>query len=171
MNTRQDSSGRWFRLIVGLALLCPITWAAATTTRVYQWRELEGVRVFSSVPPPKTVARYTVRDITTPTIDEARQARIEEQLAGDRARAMASAQESSAHSAADVARDALALVHARDAQQLGLEPLPGERLHNAGGGSRLTPVYFARQAALDEAVARAQANLDAAERARHEPLS
>jgi hypothetical protein len=46
--------------------------------------------------------------------------------------------------------------------QRGREPLPGEQLRNVGG-SRLSPEYFLRQARLEDAVAHAQAKLDAAE--------
>lgn len=42
------------------------------------------------------------------------------------------------------------------------EPLPGERIGTAGGNSRLTDAYFARQEANQRAVTQAQAQLDAA---------
>lgn len=47
------------------------------------------------------------------------------------------------------------------------EPLPGERLGTAGGGSRLAPSYFERLAVLDDAVARANARLHQALAARN----
>jgi len=55
-----------------------------------------------------------------------------------------------------------ALARAIEQRQRGVEPLPGERLGMAGGGSRLAPAYFERQAKLEEDVRRAQAQLDAA---------
>ncbi len=54
---------------------------------------------------------------------------------------------------------------AEAAQAAGKEPLPGERLGNAGGGSRLTDEYWARQKALKAAVTDARKRLDAARRA------
>ena len=52
----------------------------------------------------------------------------------------------------------------------GKEPLPGERTGTATGGSRLNEAYWARQAANEEAVAKAQARLDAAVAARNAAL-
>lgn len=51
-----------------------------------------------------------------------------------------------------------------DRQKAGVEPLPGERLGIAGGGSRLGPDYFARQEQLAKDVQEARARLDAAYR-------
>ena len=51
--------------------------------------------------------------------------------------------------------------------ELGREPLPGERLGLAGGGSRLTPEYEARVAGLEREVADAEARLKRAHEARN----
>lgn len=51
---------------------------------------------------------------------------------------------------------------AREAKDKGIEPLPGERLGLAGGGSRLSDEYWRRQKALEDAVAAAEARLQAA---------
>ena len=56
----------------------------------------------------------------------------------------------------------VALNSAKDAQKLGEEPLPGERRGTVSRKSRLTEVYWARQAALQADVDRAQAELDRA---------
>jgi hypothetical protein len=50
--------------------------------------------------------------------------------------------------------------------ELGREPLPGERRGLAGGGSRLTPEYEARIAALEREVALTEAKLRGAYEAR-----
>lgn len=42
----------------------------------------------------------------------------------------------------------------------GKEPLPGERIGTAGGGSRLTEAYFARQKQLEAAVEQARRSLE-----------
>lgn len=47
----------------------------------------------------------------------------------------------------------------------GKEPLPGERIGTAGGTSRLTDDYWARQKNLEQAVESARARLDKAEQA------
>ena len=57
-----------------------------------------------------------------------------------------------------------AVTQAETALAKGKEPLPGERIGLAGGGSRLTEAYFARQKALEEAVAKARKNLAEVER-------
>jgi hypothetical protein len=57
-----------------------------------------------------------------------------------------------------------ALTEALERQQKGMEPLPGERLGNAGGHSRLAPSYFARQQDYAADVDAARAALDEAYR-------
>lgn len=52
---------------------------------------------------------------------------------------------------------------ARDAAEKGKEPREGERLGTAGGASRLSDEYWARQKALADAVAAAQKRVDAAQ--------
>jgi len=61
-----------------------------------------------------------------------------------------------------------ALKKAEERQQRGVEPLPGERLGNAGGHSRLSPEYFARQRAIAAEVDAARADLDEAYRLRND---
>ena len=56
------------------------------------------------------------------------------------------------------------LQEAEEWQRAGVEPLPGERLGIAGGGSRLGPDYFARQEQLEKDVQKARARLDKAYR-------
>jgi hypothetical protein len=60
-----------------------------------------------------------------------------------------------------------ALQVARRRLELGREPLPGERLGLAGGGSRLSPEYEARIAGLEKEVADAEARLQRAHQARN----
>jgi len=49
-----------------------------------------------------------------------------------------------------------------------VEPLPGERLGNVGGATRLAPSYFERQQALEREVSAAQQRLDQAYARRNE---
>ena len=74
-----------------------------------------------------------------------------------RQRAQAAATAAQAQSAADEARKALQQAEA--ARDAGKEPLPNERQGMAGGGSRLNEAYFARQKALEDAVAAARKRL------------
>lgn len=59
-----------------------------------------------------------------------------------------------------------ALEDAEAARAAGKEPLPGERIGTAGGASRLTEAYDARQRQLEQAVENARRDLDAARSAR-----
>ena len=64
--------------------------------------------------------------------------------------AQAAAKAGAAAQPAPALNDArLALQKAEAARDAGKEPLPGERLGTAGGGSRLTEAYFERQKSLE----------------------
>ena len=52
------------------------------------------------------------------------------------------------------------LKQAEAAREAGKEPLPGERIGTAGGASRLTEAYHARQKKLEDAVDAARKRLD-----------
>lgn len=54
------------------------------------------------------------------------------------------------------------LQKAQSARELGVEPLPGERIGTAGGGSRLSEEYWQRQKRLEDDVERARKRLDEA---------
>jgi Domain of unknown function (DUF4124) len=60
------------------------------------------------------------------------------------------------------------LTRALERQQRGMEPLPGERLGNVGGNSRLSPAYFSRQRDNAADVDAARAELDEAYRLRND---
>jgi hypothetical protein len=65
-------------------------------------------------------------------------------------------------------RDAIAkaadnLARAETAQAQGVEPLPGERLGTANGGTRFSPAYDQRQAQLAAAVEQARQQLESAQ--------
>jgi hypothetical protein len=54
---------------------------------------------------------------------------------------------------------------AEEAKRSGEEPLPGERLGTAGGGSRLSDEYFERQKQLEQNVETARRELNDARNA------
>lgn len=60
-----------------------------------------------------------------------------------------------------------ALAAAKRRLELGREPLPGERLGLAGGGSRLSPAYHERIAGLEKEVVAAESRVQAAYAARN----
>jgi hypothetical protein len=60
---------------------------------------------------------------------------------------------------ANVMKAEMLLEDAKKKRQSGVEPLPGERTGNANGGSRLNELYKARQMALEQEVAEAEAML------------
>ncbi len=69
-----------------------------------------------------------------------------------------------APSALDAAQDEVlasqkALDEAKQRREVGREPQPGERIGLAGGGTRVSPAYEARQKTLEDAVAAAEARL------------
>jgi len=65
---------------------------------------------------------------------------------------------------AEIAAAEKALREAEENQKRALEPLPGERLGNVDGRSRLSPAYFERQKATAAKVEAARARLEAAYR-------
>lgn len=96
-------------------------------------------------PPPKS-------GITTVTADEKR--RVEEQA---KKRAVVNRDQNQLE---DARRQ---LQQAEAARESGKEPLPGERIGTAGGASRLTDAYHARQESLEQAVQAARKRLDQAQ--------
>jgi len=144
-----------------LPLVCGLALAAAAATAlsqapVYKLRQGEGGTVYSDQPKPGAQPRPDLGDTKTnvvaPIATPEQVTKYNEQLNERIAR-----------------RDALwdkqlkalvALNTAKDAQKLGEEPLPGERRGTVSRKSRLTEEYWARQAALQADVDRAQAELD-----------
>lgn len=147
---------RWLLVVAALTFFA--TGVPAEVSQVYRWLDTDGRPVFSDAPPPKGTA-HTVYRIRT-----ADDARVESDAPSTQACDSGSpAQRASAHRD-DVAEARANLSRARERMDEGQEPLPGERLGNAGGGSRLVPDYFARQDALEAQVRQAEAQLGQARR-------
>jgi hypothetical protein len=72
---------------------------------------------------------------------------------------------------ADVIKAEMLLEDAKKHQQAGVEPLPGERTGNLGGGSRLNERYDARQKALANEVAEAEAMVQRSRNERNSLMS
>jgi hypothetical protein len=152
---------RFPAFLVLFALLAP---AAAQT--VYRYVTPDGRTIFSDQPVPGAKLQGTV----TPPVQspgagpvEGRKPPAPDPAADNRAQRLRAATE-------EVEAATQALAQARARLETGKEPLPGERTGTAGGGSRLNDEYWARQAANEQAVARAQSRLDAAVAARNRAL-
>ncbi len=137
--------------------------------KVYEWRASNGVVSYSQAPPPAGTPGVTNLEVDTRHFTPAQAAAIKSYLGGLDATQSAEAERH--RQLVDTADQAVAtalqkLTSAEAAFSQGRAPLQGERVGNAGGGSRLRPEYFARQKALEHAVERARANLATAYRMR-----
>jgi hypothetical protein len=146
------------------ALLAP---AAAQT--VYRYVTPDGRTVFSDQPVPGAKLQGTVAPpapasgAPAPAPVESREPSPVGKAAEDRTQRLRQATQ-------EVEAATQALAQARAQLDAGKEPLPGERTGTAGGGSRLNDSYWARQTNNEQAVAKAQARLDAAIAARNRAL-
>jgi uncharacterized protein DUF4124 len=151
--------------LVALALASAMASAAAET--VYKYQRPDGKVIYSDSPVQgaKLIGQFELVPAPVQTQPERgeppRQPAAASQGADSRGAALDAAD-------ARVKAADLALKDAQERQQQSVEPLPGERLGNVGGRSRLTPEYFARQRAAAAEVEAARLELDQAYRARNE---
>jgi hypothetical protein len=151
-------------LLLVFALLAP---AAAQT--VYRYVTPDGRTIFSDQPVPGAKLQGTVTPPAPPSgatgpVEGRRIPPAPDAPAADnRAQRLRVATQ-------EVEAATQALAQARAQLAAGKEPLEGERTGTASGGSRLNDAYWARQAANEQAVANAQARLDAATAARNRAL-
>jgi hypothetical protein len=145
--------------------------AMADETRLFEWREPNGVTSYSQTPPPPGTPGVTSHLIETKTLSAAQRAAARAYLAGvDAAERANSVRFRAQLAAADHAVDnaVRALSTAEHAARSGRVPQAGERVGNAGGGSRLRVTYFDRQKQLEVAVEEARNKVDEAYRMRSE---
>ena len=147
--------GRVKSATYALLLVVLLAASGASAQTVYKSTMPDGKIVYGEKPAPGAKRVDTLEappaktGVTGLTAEEKSRA---EQLARERAASNAAAAKS--QKGVDDARKALQQAEA--ARDAGKEPLPGERTGIAGGGSRLTEAYFARQKALEDAVAAAR---------------
>lgn len=156
--------------LIASLLFVATTLAAAAETTVYVWTGKDGVVSYSQNPPPPGQA-FTTREITTESLTPAQRAAVKSRLARSGAEEAANATRFQKQLAAADQRivDAVRrLADAERALRIGREPLAGERVGNAKGGSRLREEYFERQKQLEAQVQAARASLEDAYRARSE---
>ncbi len=144
--------------------------AVAGETKVYVWTGKDGVVTYSQDRPPAGQP-FTTREITTKSLTPAQRAAVKSQLVRSGAEQTADATRFQKQLAAADQRIVDGVRRLADAEQAlrnGREPLAGERVGNAGGGSRLRGEYFERQKQLELAVQAARTKLEDAYRARSE---
>jgi hypothetical protein len=145
-----------------LALFAALCAANAGAQTVYKSIMPDGSVIYGEKPAAGAKKVDTIETPTaktgTSTITPEEQARAAE----SRLRAVAPAVPPGRGQEAQDAR--LALKNAEAAREAGKEPLPTERLGLAGGGSRLSDAYFARQKSLEDAVAAARKRVEEATR-------
>jgi len=152
-----------FLLLLGLA-------GAVAAQTVYRYVTPDGRTIFSDQPVPGAKLQGTVAAPTPPSgtppprpSSDARRTAPNEPPGEARVQRLRDA-------TAEVEAAQQDLAQARLRLDAGKEPLPGERTGTATGGSRLNDAYWARQAANEEAVRKAQDRLDAAVAARNAAL-
>jgi hypothetical protein len=152
--------------IVALALALSAALACAET--VYKYQRPDGTIVYSGTPirGARLIGKFDLVPAPPPQGgargDRSQQSKdLASKRAEQRARALDAAD-------AEIKAADQALKDALERQQRAIEPLPGERLANVGGHTRLGPAYFERQRAVAAEVDAARARLDRAYRLRNE---
>ena len=159
-----------FRLLIAIVCVLP---CLAVAQSIYKVQLPDGSIMFTDTPPPgakvleereaKSAPRPATRT-TTPTT-AARQP-MPGPL-GEPAPAVAPKARPIDAAIQEIEAAERAVQVAKRRLELGREPLPGERLGLAGGGSRLSPDYEARVAGLEREVADAESRLTKAHAARN----
>jgi Domain of unknown function (DUF4124) len=126
---------------------------------IYKYERPDGTFVYSDAPVKgaRLVERFTMAEGSPPPAPAPRV----QAPAPDRGDALDAAD-------AEVRAAQRAVDDAKARLEQGAEPLPGERAGTAGGKSRLTEDYFARQQELKQQLEDADARLEAAYRRRNE---
>ena len=143
--------------------------ARADETKVFEWRDAKGVVTYSQNPPPPGTPGVTSLEIDTKTFTPAQRAAVKAHLAQiDAAGQADSARFRAQVAAADqtVNRALRSLSQAERAARDGRAPHAGERIGNAGGGTRFRAEYFDRQKYLEDAIQQAKVRVEEAYRRR-----
>ncbi|MFZ5558410.1 MAG: DUF4124 domain-containing protein [Pseudomonadota bacterium] len=133
--------------------------AVALAQTVYRSTMPDGRVIFGDSPAPGAAKVETMRTPSPPTVAPPatpEQVQRVQEAAGERAEQRRDAQQRLEEARNELSR-------AEEAVATGKEPLPGERLGIAGGGTRLSDEYWARQQRLKDAVAEAQRKIEAAQ--------
>lgn len=139
--------------------------AIADETKIFKWHDAKGVTSYSQNPPPPGIRGVTSLEVDTKTLTPAQRAAVKAHLAHiDAAQEADSVRFRGQVATADqtVNRALRSLSQAERAAREGRIPHAGERVGNAGGGSRLRSEYFDRQKRLEDAIQEARVSVDAA---------
>lgn len=146
--------------------VCAASFAASAVTAhaesLYKWRGKNGVVTYSQTA-PQGVDASAVETVNVTTLTPAQQRaaltllRKDERAGNEYARKL---EQSWKHVDAKISVALRDLHKAEAALKTGRAPQPGERLGNAGGGSRLTQAYFDRLHALEKKIDQARLALD-----------
>lgn len=146
--------------------ICVASFAACAATAhaegLYKWRDKNGVVTYSQTA-PQGVDASAVETVNVTTLTPAQQRaalqllRKDERTGNDYARKLEQSWNRVDAKISAALRD---LHKAEAALKTGRAPQPGERLGNAGGGSRLTQAYFDRLRALENKIDYAKRALD-----------
>ena len=120
---------------------------------IYSDEPVPGAREVGTVAPPPEVSPQERRAAERAASREAKQADEALQRSSDSSEEALSRREK-------IQAAEKQLEDAKRTLEQGKEPLPGERKGTAGGASRLTEAYFERQRANEQAVQKAQQNLN-----------
>lgn len=138
--------------------------ATAHAEGLYKWRDKNGVVTYSQTAPQGADAG-AVETVNVNTLTPAQQRAAlqllhkDERTGNDYARKL---EQSWNRVDAEISAALRDLHKAEAALKTGRAPQPGERLGNAGGGSRLTQAYFDRLHALEKKIDHAKLALDKA---------
>jgi hypothetical protein len=139
----------------GCLLVIALLAQSVAAQTVYKSTMKDGSVIFSDRPEPDAVKVETSRPNTSDT-----GVQVVSPDAEDRLQEMEAAREEG-QAVADERREAEeALRKAEEALANGKEPLPDERIGTAGGTSRLTDSYWARQSRLEQDVIKAREKLN-----------
>lgn len=148
---------------LGLAVMMGASAVRAVT--LYEWRDANGQTVYSQVAPTGEATHVTVKQIDTQQLTPAQRLAARMELAAEDAATQQQAKQlrrEVKQSDTLIVRRLRELGQAERALKQGRTPLPGERRHNFGGGSRLLASYFERQRQLEANVNEARKKLDEA---------
>lgn len=154
--------------IKGLVVAALISAACSLAeASVYKYRETDDSTLYSDMPDPDGTLVRRLKEEWPPSSQSAAGRGLS--LADSSPEGLAESQMDALDAADEEIRAAdRALREAQERQRKAVEPLPGERVGNVGGHSRLRPEYFARQRAEADEVEVARTRLEAAYRARNE---
>lgn len=153
--------GRLVACVLAIALGLLAHDSTAQTLKKYLTPDGKTIYSDKPVPGAKLVGEIAAPPLPDPAaVEAARQREIArgakaDRVVVDRLKAQSDARRRIEEATANLER-------AREALERGRTPLPGERIGTAGGGSRFTEDYLARQSANEEAVKSAEEQLQKA---------